>query len=218
MSGAIDRLIPSRIDSEPREPRLVDVGSEEGEAVIDALSATTARKILVALRDEPRPPSKLAADLDLTPQNVHHHLETLSEAGLIEPIGSRYSEKGVEMSIYGPANDPLLVCSARDEDRSILRDIVAQLFGGAVAVGIVTLAFAALLNRPSLLGADTDAAPEEYDTLAADDADVPAREQVELTADTAATISPEVAFLLGGLAIVVFIVGWWGVKEWRARP
>lgn len=204
MSGAIDRLIPSELVERQRDPRLVDVGSEEGEAVVDALTAATARRILVALREEPRPPSELAEDLDLTAQNVHHHLESLKEAELIEPAGTRYSEKGTEMTVYAPANDPLLLCSARESDRSLLRSVVARLFAGVLVVGVVTAAFSVIVDRlrpePAYLA--------EHDEVALETA----------TRAEPAThvVTPELAFLLGGLATLTVVLGWWILREWQA--
>lgn len=205
MSGTLDRILPSeRSDRADGSARLVGLDSEEGAAVVEALSARTARELLVALRERPRPPSELADDLDLTPQNVHHHLGTLQEAELIEPVGTRYSEKGVEMSIYAPADDPLLVCSADESDRSIVREALTRLFGGAVAVGVATVAFAAILDR---LRSDRLASYTVGD-VETESVSYAARDGIGGSA-----ISPELAFLLGGLVAVALVTGWWAVRR-----
>jgi len=67
------------------------------------MSSETARTILAALGDGPAPASDLVDHVDTSLQNVHYHLENLRTVGLVEAVGSWYSTKGTEMTVYGLA-------------------------------------------------------------------------------------------------------------------
>jgi DNA-binding transcriptional ArsR family regulator len=129
MSGLIDR-IQDRTARTDERPRVLDVDEEEADTVIDALSSDTRRAVLGSLFDEPGTASDVADRLDASVQNVHYHLSTLTDAGLVEGVATRYSEKGNEMTVYGPANDPIVFVGNRDigpRVRRSLADVVAGL-------------------------------------------------------------------------------------------
>ena len=103
----IERLrsnAPTDVDA---DPRVLDLDAAAG--VFDALTSETARDLLAILHDSPAPPSELASALGTSIQNVSYHLGRLEAAGLVEVVGSRYSEKGAEMDVYAPTGSPLLV-------------------------------------------------------------------------------------------------------------
>lgn len=111
-------LLPSR---EPVETDAAaeSVSLEDAGAVIDALASRTARSILAALYEEPRPPSEVAATVDTSTQNVNYHLRKLREAELVEVVDTWYSSKGAEMDVYAPAADPLCVFVGAPDDRDV---------------------------------------------------------------------------------------------------
>ena len=111
----------------------------DADEVLDALAPETRRRTFRALFDEPATTSELADRLDTSLQNVHHHLSTLREAELVEPIDTVYSEKGNEMTVYAPASDPLVFVG--DGDR--LGPVERSLSG--VVGGLGLLAAASLL-------------------------------------------------------------------------
>jgi DNA-binding transcriptional ArsR family regulator len=127
MSGLIDR-IQERTGTPDERPRVLDVDDADTDEVLDALSSETGRALYRTLFDEPGTASEIAARCDTSVQNVHYHVSNLQEAGLIEPIETVYSEKGNEMTVYGPASDPLVLVgnrSLRADVQQSLTDIVA---------------------------------------------------------------------------------------------
>jgi len=137
-------LLPSKPDlstDADAGPRVVGVDSEDADDLMSALTSRTARRILSILHEEPAPPSGLADQVDTSLQNVQYHLERLEDAGAIEVVGTAYSEKGREMDVYAPADEPLVIYAGREEEASGLRAALSRLVGGvaALAVGAVAV-------------------------------------------------------------------------------
>jgi len=122
-----------------RDTRVIGVDSDDADDLIGALSSDTARDILGELHEEEATASELAQRTDTTVQNARYHLENLSDAGLIEVDGMRYSEKGREMDVYVPA-EPFVVFVGSEEESPGIRDALKRFVGG---IGI--LAGASLL-------------------------------------------------------------------------
>lgn len=134
-------LLPSEPDvSSDAGPRVVGVDSDDADALLSALSSETARRILARLHEDPAPPSRVADGVDTSLQNVQYHLERLEDAGAVEVVGTAYSEKGREMDLYAPADQPLVIFAGREEQSSGLRAALRRLVGGVGA-----LAFGAVL-------------------------------------------------------------------------
>ena len=137
MSGLIDR-IQERTGTPDEQPRVLDVDDAAADAVLDALSSETGRALYRTLFEEPGTASEIARRCDTSVQNVHYHVSNLREAGLIEPIETVYSEKGNEMTVYGPASDPLVLVGNRSlhsQVRQSLTDVVA----GVGLLGVASL-------------------------------------------------------------------------------
>jgi len=137
MSGFIERLQESTATPD-EQPRVLDIHETDTDDVIESLSSETRRAILRALFEEPGTPSEIAERADTSVQNVHYHLKNLSAAGLVEPIDSRYSEKGQEMTVYGPANDPIVFVGDADA-RPDLERSVRRVVSGVALVGVASL-------------------------------------------------------------------------------
>ena len=134
-------LLPSEPDvSSDAGPRVVGVDSDDADALLSALSSETARRILARLHEDPAPPSRVADGVDTSLQNVQYHLERLEDAGAVEVVGTAYSEKGREMDLYAPADQPLVIFAGREEQSTGIRSALSRLLGGVGA-----LAFGALL-------------------------------------------------------------------------
>ena len=111
----IDGLVPAQFDCESDcQPRVVTL--RDG-TVIDAIGSETARGVLAALQDTPRPVSKIADELDASIQVISYHIDRLEAAELVRTVGTTYSEKGKEMEIYAPATNEIVIeldgCSER---------------------------------------------------------------------------------------------------------
>lgn len=123
MSDLLPRKEP--VEDSPDEARVVSLG-RGAEAVVEALRSETARNVLAALYEEPTVASALADRVGTSAQNVHYHLTNLRDADLVEVVDTWYSSKGVEMDVYAPAGDPLVLAAGR-EDR--LRELRATVSG-----------------------------------------------------------------------------------------
>lgn len=132
----LSKIRHEQVDDRDAEPRFVELGSEEEDVVFDALSSETARHIYRALHEEPRPPSALAAATDRSVQTVSYHLTKLDSAGLVESVGTHYSEKGREMTVWAPAQAAVVI--AEDAERA--RRSIEESLGLLVALGVVSLA------------------------------------------------------------------------------
>jgi DNA-binding transcriptional ArsR family regulator len=124
-------LLPTRDPAVPdADPRVLAVDSEDADDVLSALSASTARELLAALHREPAPPGELADRVTTSLQNAQYHLEKLESAGAVEVVDTAYSEKGREMDVYAPANQPLVICAADEGETSGLRNALSNFVGG----------------------------------------------------------------------------------------
>ena len=111
------------------EIQVLGVDEDDSADVFEALSSDTARRVLTAIYDESAPPSELADRLDISLQNVSYHLDNLEEAGVVRVADTRYSEKGREMNVYAPADDPVVVFVGTEERKTGFRDLLKRLVG-----------------------------------------------------------------------------------------
>jgi DNA-binding transcriptional ArsR family regulator len=127
-------LLPSKPETtqpEDAEPRVVGVDSDDADDVISALSSETARELLAELHEEPAPPAELSDRVDTSLQNAQYHLEKLQSAGAVSVVDTAYSEKGREMDVYAPADQPLVIFAGNDEKTTGLKAALSRLLGGA---------------------------------------------------------------------------------------
>jgi len=137
MSGFIERLQGSTAAPD-EQPRVLDIHEADTDDVIESLSSETRRAMLRTLFEEPGTPSEIAERAGTSVQNVHYHLKNLSAAGLVEPIDTRYSEKGQEMTVYGPASDPIVFVGDADARPDVERS-VRRVVSGVALVGVASL-------------------------------------------------------------------------------
>lgn len=138
----MSRLLPSLPNPEPddREPRVVGVDDEEAEELLAALGSETARNVLSTLHEEPATTSELADELDTSLQNVQYHLSNLTDAEVVDVIDTTYSEKGREMNVYAPADEPLVLFAGSEEQSSGIKTALARLLGGYALLGLAAFA------------------------------------------------------------------------------
>lgn len=99
-------LRPS-IDHTPRTQSAIDLGEESSTEVFESLAAETARDIVSTLADGPATASDIAERVDTSLQNVHYHLSKLRDADLVTDVGTWYSSKGREMTVYAVTSERL---------------------------------------------------------------------------------------------------------------
>ena len=213
-------LLPSTPDiTADSEPRVVGLDSEEADELIAALSSGTARQVLSELHEEPAPPGELADRVETSLQNAQYHLGKLEDAGAVEVVGTAYSEKGREMSVYGPADSPLVIFAGEKDRAAGLRSVISRLFAGFLALGVVSVAVEALFGD-GFLSETADETPEEEDVGALgtpeeapetpeSDAATEAADGLEAILEGlfAGGLSPGVAFFLGGAIVLTVVVG-----------
>jgi DNA-binding transcriptional ArsR family regulator len=161
-------LLPSRgpetSTSQDGELQIVGV-DEDVSAVFDALSSETARKILNAVYEEPATASEIADRLGMSIQKVSYHLDTLEEEELIAVAGTQYSEKGQEMQVYEPPEDPLVLFVGTQDRKRSLRSLAKRLIP---VVGVLTAASAVIQflfgTLPGLFGSSQSAEASDMTT------------------------------------------------------
>jgi DNA-binding transcriptional ArsR family regulator len=201
------RLLPSQSDPEvDASPRVVGLDDDDADELLSALSSTTARRILGELHEEPTNSAELAESVDTSLQNVQYHLGRLESAGAIEVIDTVYSEKGREMDLYAPADRPLVVVAADEDETSGLSDVLSRLLGGVAVVGVASL-IAQFLVDGVPFAAQTGGGG---DGGAVGTADVAA----ETTAAATATGPPPgLLVFLGGMTVLAAWLAVWAVRN-----
>ncbi len=176
-------LLPSFPDTsatDDGDPRVVGIDSEEADDVLAALSSTTARQLLTALHEDPGTPSDLADRVDTSLQNAQYHLGKLEDANVVRVIDTAYSEKGREMNVYGPTDQPLVVFAGDESKETGLRAALKRLVGGIGALAAGSLFVQALAGEGILGGADDGApATAEDDEEPPEDEEAPPEEEEE---------------------------------------
>ncbi|PSP94466.1 ArsR family transcriptional regulator [Halobacteriales archaeon QS_4_62_28] len=141
-------LLPSKDPAVPdADPRVIPVDSDDADDVLSALSSDTARKLLAQLHEEPAPPGELASRVDTSLQNAQYHLEKLESAGAIGVVDTAYSEKGREMDVYAPADQPLVICAGNEQETSGIRSALRSLLGAVAVVGVASSFVQELLGQ-----------------------------------------------------------------------
>jgi len=137
-------LLPSRgpDTSTSQEGELQVVGVDDEVApLLDALNSETARAILNEIYREPGTPSEIADRLDMSIQKVSYHIEKLDEQDLIGVAGTQYSEKGQEMTVYQPPEEPTVLFVGTEERKRSLTTMVKRLLPivGILALGSLVI-------------------------------------------------------------------------------
>jgi len=125
----IDVSHPIRLPgSRGRRPRRVTdgLGLEAADDVVDALTSDTARAMIHHLYAEPATASDLADAVDTSVQNVRYHLDRLGADGVVDVVGSWYSERGRETDVHGPRSEPLIVVAGGPDADETLQSLLAD--------------------------------------------------------------------------------------------
>ncbi|ERG89420.1 MAG: hypothetical protein J07HX5_01578 [halophilic archaeon J07HX5] len=133
------------------DPRLLCLDDEYTNEILQQLSSDTSQAVFRVVNQEPLSAQDVAEKLDMSIQNAMYHLENLEETGLITVLDTHYSERGREIEIYGPPDQPLVLFLGLSQDWSGLTAAFKK-FAGAVGPVAVPLAIGQLLSR--LFGSD----------------------------------------------------------------
>jgi DNA-binding transcriptional ArsR family regulator len=177
---------PSVDPTQEGDIQVLGVEGDDTTAVLDALGSETARSLFRAIHDDPRTPTALADAIDTSVQNVLYHLGKLEDAELVQVADTQYSEKGREMNVYAPVDNPLVIFVGSEERERSFRDLLARLFGAVGVLVVSSLLFYVWTEGTPFLAQTGAAGPEPE----------PA-------------IPPGFAFFLGGFLIAVVLVATW---------
>lgn len=150
-----DYLLPRRDVNADYETvvQTLDLTGEEADTIFDALSSQTSRGVFEHLYECPSTPSELADELDTSTQNVHYHLGKLKAADLIESVETVYSSRGVEIDVYAPTNEAIVLVTGTESRTSQINRLLSRFLGG---VGILAIASLAIQYWYGANGAFTD--------------------------------------------------------------
>lgn len=199
MSG----LLPSDTESARRgaddggDLRVLWLDDEESDRLISSLSSETARSILASLHERPATASELSEEVDTSLQNIRHHVSNLQDAELVKVAETRYSVKGREMNVYAPADDSLVVCVGREDDRSTFLDSLKRFLGAAALLALGSL-LVELAYGPTVGDAGgPGTSPRIPDAVGGAGAE-----------PLLGLVPPGAAFLAGGLLVLAVLVAW----------
>ena len=99
------------------------VGMLNKSEVFKALASDSRWEILNALADEPKDIIQIAARVGLKPITVRHHLSSLTQAGLVEPLPERKGGVGRPTTVYHITGDNVRV-SFPHRDYLLLNQII----------------------------------------------------------------------------------------------
>jgi DNA-binding transcriptional ArsR family regulator len=180
----MDWLPSSDVDqTQDGAPRVIGVDDEGMDEVLDALSSDTARTILSEIYADPATPSELRDRTDLSLQTISYHLSNLEAADVIQVAGTEYSEKGREMNIYAPADEPVVVFVGTQERKSGLLDLVKRV----LSAGVILLASTAYVFSETF---GLSASPGGG------------------TGGSGVFTTPFITFFLGGLVVLYVFIAW----------
>ena len=204
-------LLPSTSDataSQSAEPRVIGVDSDDADDLLGALSSETARELLAALHEEPATPSALADAIDTSLQNAQYHLGKLEDADVIEVVDTVYSEKGREMKVYAPADQPLVVFAGNEDETTGLKAALSRLLGAFGALGLLSVAVQQAFGDGfgSLFGtAGGGSSSETGGGMSIQSTDA-ARETAGAAANA---LPPGLLFFAGGALVLALGFAWW---------
>ena len=190
---------------------VIQPGDERAQKIARAMASQTANAIIQTFGDGPLTSSEVARQMAIPITTASYHIENLLDAGLLEVMETRWSEKGREVKVYGLANQVLIIASPASDLRSVLKKY-ATLFGIVVLASLglwallpALLPFGGLPPAPRLAGGNG----EEVLTLRAPDvgaAGVPPVHDLVM------------GFFFGAcavlLALLVYEIYYW----WRTSP
>jgi len=201
-------LLPSKPDTtaaEDAEPRVVGVESDDADDLLSALSSGTARRLLGELHEDPAPPGELADRVGTSLQNAQYHLQNLEEAGAVEIVETAYSEKGREMDVYAPADQPLVIFAGDEEKSTSIRTALSRLLGAVGLLAVVSFLVQVFSGEDVLpsFGSADGTASDGAAAAARTPTPVPDAGAADAVTGVTSGFGPGAFFFLGGAAVLV---------------
>ena len=206
----------SEISDDSLEPLVLDIDDDAADEVFEALTSETARDVLSRVYQDPATPSDVADAVDTSVQNAKYHLEKFESIDLIEPVDIRYSSRGNEMTVYGPARDPVLISVSTDGTGRRLGAKLKRFLGGALVLVVASLVIAGVFRQneqpPQGNPSSAPANPTPSSTPSPTRSDTvrnTTRTVIEGGNQIADVLSPGLFVFIGGLIVIVVMVIWY---------
>lgn len=103
------------IDHTPKHRSVIDLADDPSPDVLRALGTETVHAILSVLSDRAATTTDLAECVDTSLQNIGYHLKKLCDGDIVTPIGTWYSSKGTEMTVYALTSERIEIRLASSE-------------------------------------------------------------------------------------------------------
>jgi len=130
--------------TEEEQVIILEQGSPEAQKIAKAMASPAAGEVLNLLSGEgPYTATEIAEKLNIPLTSLKYHLENLLEAGLIEVVNTRWSEKGKRMKIYGAVEKDIIL---KPKKKSTTAKVVGK-YGVAAGVAAIICAGIPLLSR-----------------------------------------------------------------------
>jgi DNA-binding transcriptional ArsR family regulator len=183
---------------------ILEPGDERAKKIARAMASKTASDILAFMKGGEYSSSQLSEALSLPITTVSYHLDNLCNAGMIDVVRTRWSEKGREMKIYG-IRDQLVIMSPVTKDvRSILLKY-ASLFVILLFATTMMAMVAPLISSGGLAGA------QDLEKAVESPAFGIAAEESRMQRDMGGGFEPPVhslvmAFFSGGCVVLLLLI------------
>jgi predicted transcriptional regulator len=152
------------------EVLVLEPGDDRAKKIGKALSNASSSDILHLLGEGEKTLSELSESLDQPITTVKYNVENLLDAGMIDIVRTRYSEKGRVVKVYGVRDQVVIVSPGRADVKSLLMKYaslfaliaiaslvlagIAPLFSG-MGIGDMQTSQEAVLRSPAPAVADT---------------------------------------------------------------
>ena len=188
-------------------------GDERAQKIARAMASQTANAIIQEFRSGPMTSSEVARKMKIPITTAAYHIDNLLEAGLLEVVNTRWSEKGREVKVYGLANQVLIIAPPESDLRSVLRKY-ATLFG------VVVLASLGLWGiLPMVLPAPPGGMPPEPKLAGGGSEEITAfRAPLENAAGAPPVHDLVMAFFFGACAVLFALLAYEVYYWWRTMP
>ncbi|NLM29684.1 MAG: helix-turn-helix transcriptional regulator [Methanomicrobiales archaeon] len=193
---------------------VVQPGDERAQKIARAMASQTANAVIQAFGGGPLTSSEVARAMGIPITTASYHIENLLDAGVLEVMETRWSEKGREVKVYGLANQVLIIAPPASDLESVLKKY-------AMYFGIVALASIGLWGvLPALLPVTQDSVPPEPRLASGAGGEEISTFGVPL--DGAAGAPPVhdlvMSFFLGACAVLIALMAYEIYYWWRTSP
>ena len=96
-------------------------GDERAQKIARAMASQTANAIIQAFSSGRMTSSEVARKMKIPITTATYHIDNLLEAGLLEVVDTRWSEKGREVKVYGLTDQVLIIAPPVSDLRSVLK-------------------------------------------------------------------------------------------------